>query len=263
MSTNKLKTIGITGGICSGKSTMMNYLRELITEHETLQTKQQSSSSEANTHSNVPLIHFHIIPTDELGWKAYEVDTPCYHQVIEAFGSLVKEKLGEDPSLLVDAQTRQINRRVLGRIVFKDQQLMKKLTDIVWPEIRRLIEIEMKKAEDMATENYKVVCLIEAAVLVEADWQHGIDQVWVIDVSNVNDRLERLCKRNNLTLEEAQDRVNAQLSTSEILQKLKEHNEKTNEQVESVYVDTFGKSLEQVKEIARDLFQTKVIGDWK
>lgn len=157
----------------------------------------------------------------------------------------------------------QQNMTILGRIVFKDAKLMKKLTDIVWPEIRRLIEIELKKAVSKATENYKVVCLMEAAVLVEADWQHGIDQVWIIDVSNMKDRLERLCKRNNLTPEEAQDRINAQLCTSEILQKLKEHNEKTNEQVESVYVDTYGKSLEQVKEIAIELFKTKVIQDWK
>ena len=111
----KIKTIGITGGICSGKSTIMNHLRECIAEHERLQQNQQQDSSEVDHISNaVPLIHFHIISTDELGWKAYEVDTPCYHKVIEEFGPLVKEKLGEDPSVLVDAQTRQINRRVLG-----------------------------------------------------------------------------------------------------------------------------------------------------
>jgi len=96
--TKRIKTIALTGGICSGKSTVLQHLKELIKGYE------QDRSD----------LHFHIIPTDELGWKAYDVDTECYHQVLEVFTPIVKKVIGEETSL-IDEQTGQINRRVLGR----------------------------------------------------------------------------------------------------------------------------------------------------
>ena len=142
-------------------------------------------------------------------------------------------------------------------MVFGDSQLMKQLTDIVWPEVKRLIGLEMKKAEREALENNRVICLIESAVLVEAGWQSGIDEVWVVDVSSEEQRIERLCKRNQLTVEEAKQRVRSQLGAQQVIQQLEEHNQglEQKERLKVVYIDTFGKTVQNVKDDATKLFE--------
>jgi len=142
-------------------------------------------------------------------------------------------------------------------VVFGDSQLMKQLTDIVWPEVKRLIGLEMKKAEREALENNRVICLIESAVLVEAGWQSGIDEVWVVDVSSEEQRIERLCKRNQLTVEEAKQRVRSQLGAQQVIQQLEEHNQglEQKERLKVVYIDTFGKTVQNVKDDATKLFE--------
>lgn len=134
---------------------------------------------------------------------------------------------------------------------------MKQLTDIVWPEVKRLIGLEMKKAEREALENNRVICLIESAVLVEAGWQSGIDEVWVVDVSSEEQRIERLCKRNQLTVEEAKQRVRSQLGAQQVIQQLEEHNQglEQKERLKVVYIDTFGKTVQNVKDDATKLFE--------
>ena len=49
------------------------------------------------------------------------VDSVAYKKIVEVFGEKV-----------VVPGDRSIDRKVLGSIVFKDKQEMKKLTDIVW-----------------------------------------------------------------------------------------------------------------------------------
>ncbi|EFC36111.1 predicted protein [Naegleria gruberi] len=101
----RLKSVGLTG-ICSGKSTVVSYLGELIKEYEQLHSQSPSEHHK---------IFFHVIPTDELGWKAYSVGTECYKQVVEVFTPLVKQIVGEEASLLDEQQ--QINRRMLGNYI--------------------------------------------------------------------------------------------------------------------------------------------------
>ena len=173
----------------------------------------------------------------------------------DSFTIVWEVELGQDPTTLIDEHTRQVNRRVLGRIVFKDVSLMKLLTDIVWPEIKILINEEIKKAQiSVDNSNHCVVCLIESAVLVEAQWQHGVDQVWVVDVSDTQVRIDRLCKRNNLTLEEAKDRVNYQHSTTEVLKLLEKYSQTSTHSLETIYFDTLGKTLDEIKQITQSLF---------
>lgn len=49
------------------------------------------------------------------------MDSVAYKKIVEVFGEKV-----------VVPGDRSIDRKVLGSIVFKDKQEMKKLTDIVW-----------------------------------------------------------------------------------------------------------------------------------
>ena len=102
-------TIGLTGGIGSGKSEVAGILREL----------------------GAP-----VIDADLVGHETYRRGEPAWDQVVETFGSGVVGQDGE------------IDRRRLGRIVFGDTGSLKRLTDIVWPRIREGLEKRITRERD-------------------------------------------------------------------------------------------------------------------
>ena len=104
-----------------------------------------------------------------------------------------------------------IDDRVLGGKVFGDPEQMKRLTDIVWPEIRRIAAEEI--AELRAREPETVIVL-EAAVLIEAEWKDLVDEVWVLATEPAI-AIKRLKDRNNLNEEQAQARLDSQLTNKE------------------------------------------------
>jgi dephospho-CoA kinase len=58
------------------------------------------------------------------------------------------------------------------------------------------------------------VVVLEAAVLIEADWTPIVDQVWLVTVPRELAR-ERIVSRNGLTPEQADARIDAQLTNEE------------------------------------------------
>ena len=139
-----------------------------------------------------------IIDADKVGHEAYAPGSGCYRDVIAAFG--------ED----IVAADGSIDRKALGAKVFADPSLRVRLQDIVWPWMRG--EMEHRFAE-LRDEGVPVVVL-EAAVLLEADWVPLVDQVWVVIVAPENAR-GRIVERNGLTPEQADQRIAAQLSNDE------------------------------------------------
>lgn len=164
--------IGLTGGIASGKSTVAKYLEQLGA---------------------------HVIDADKLGHRAYEPDTPAFRAVVEAFGPEV-----------VDADGR-IDRKALGAKVFGRPDRMKQLTDIVWPEIRRLAEAELATVD---RDDPARIMVLEAAVLFEAGWQDAVDEVWVVTVPP-EVAVARACARDGLSPEDVQRRIDSQMSNDE------------------------------------------------
>ncbi len=136
-----------------------------------------------------------IIDADRLGHEAYQQGTETYRAVVEAFGP---EVVGADGD---------VDRRVLGTKVFGDPEARRRLEEIVWPGIRRLAE---ERLAELRQEGAGVVVL-EAAVLIEADWLPLVDEVWLVTASPETVR-QRLTARNGLTAEQAEARVRAQLT---------------------------------------------------
>ena len=105
-----MKTIGLTGGIGSGKSTVSNILATLGA---------------------------HIIDADSVGHEIYLPGKAAWKQVTEAFG---QEIVAEDQT---------IDRKKLGAIVFSSPDVLARLNAIVHPimfeEIRQ--RIQAKRAE--------------------------------------------------------------------------------------------------------------------
>lgn len=124
--------------------------------------------------------------------------TDCYTNLIGTFG----EKI-----LAVDGE---IDRRVLGSIVFQDKEKMVQLQSIVWPEIRRILS---ERIETYRTEG-KTCVVLEAAVMIEAGWTDLVSSVWVIFV-DPKIAVTRLMKRNNMSEHDAKLRLASQLSNDD------------------------------------------------
>jgi phosphopantetheine adenylyltransferase/dephospho-CoA kinase len=171
-----MKVICLTGGIASGKSTASKFLEEKGAA---------------------------IIDADKLGHRVYETGTQGFLKVVEAFGDVI---IGDD---------NHIDRKALGAKVFGDPDGLKKLTDIVWPEIRRLAEMEI---ESLGILNPDGVVVLEAAVLFEAGWDDIGDEVWVAVVDQ-EIAISRAMERDGLERDAVEKRIQAQLSNEERISK--------------------------------------------
>ncbi len=98
-------TIGLTGGIATGKSTVAKVLHRKGVA---------------------------VINSDELTHQAMVPGEPGYDRVITEFGSKVLSPDGK------------VNRRLLGEIVFKDRAARKKMEGIIHPIVIRGIRQELK-----------------------------------------------------------------------------------------------------------------------
>lgn len=139
-----------------------------------------------------------VIDADKVGHEAYAPGSGCYEAVIDAFGREIV------------AQDGQIDRKVLGGKVFGNPDERKRLEGIVWPWMR---ETMRGRFNALRKEGVPVVVL-EAAVLIEADWIPLVDQVWLVTVEPAIARA-RIVARNGLTEEQADQRISAQLSNEE------------------------------------------------
>ena len=141
----------------------------------------------------------YIIDADKLGHTAYLAGSGAFDQVVAAFGTDIVADDGE------------IDRRKLGGKVFGNEAALRQLTDIVWPSIRAMAEKDIADAQRSAPER---IVVLEAAVLIEADWLDLADQIWVTVVKPAV-AIERACARDNLSEDAVRTRLDAQLSNDE------------------------------------------------
>ena len=102
--------------------------------------------------------------------------------------------------------------------MFGNPDGLKKLTDIVWPAIMRMAEIEIANAK---AKDPRRAVVLEAAVLIEAEWLGLVDQVWVT-VVEPGIAIERASARDGVDATAVQARIDAQLSNEERIAKAHE-----------------------------------------
>lgn len=142
---------------------------------------------------------FKIIDADSIGKSVLNIES-VKNKIIRTFG---REILNEDGS---------INRRELGRIVFSSKENLNKLNRITLPILTKLIK---KKIKELKRKKVKYA-ILDAAILIEANWHKFVDEVWVV-YTDSKTQLERLIKRENYSVEEAKNRIDAQLKIEEKL----------------------------------------------
>ena len=141
----------------------------------------------------------YVIDADKLGHRAYESGSQAFDEVVEAFGSDI---VGDDG---------EVDRRTLGSKVFGNDAALKKLTDIAWPAIKRLANQEISNVRNRGKHD---VLVLEAAVLVEAEWMDIVDEVWVVTVDR-KVAIQRAMERDGFSQEDVEKRIDAQTSDFE------------------------------------------------
>ena len=102
-----MKTIGLTGGIATGKSTVARILREAL---------------------DVP-----VIDADQVAREIVAPGQPALAEIVTRFGQSV---------LLADGQ---LNRRALGAVVMADPEARQALDGITHPRIREAIQRQLRQ----------------------------------------------------------------------------------------------------------------------
>jgi len=132
-----------------------------------------------------------------------------------------------------------IDRGKLGKIVFANQTLLKKLNEITHPEILKLIKKEINLARNK-TYNQEKILIIDAALIYEAKMDRLMDKIIVVYI-NEDEQVKRLAKRNNLSKEDALQRIKSQMPVKEKI-KMADHVidnssslDKTKKQVEKIW----------------------------
>ena len=138
-------TIGLTGGIGSGKSVVAGLLSQLGAS---------------------------IIDADRLGHEAYAPDSEAWRAVVAAFGA----------DILTD--DREIDRRKLGAIVFGDPEELARLNGIMHPLMARMVD-ECKArlaAQGQAVAVVEAAVLFEAGwdSLVDEVWTTDAPEAAVV-----------------------------------------------------------------------------------
>jgi dephospho-CoA kinase len=192
--------VGLTGGIVVGKSTVASMFRDLGAK---------------------------IIDADKLGHSVILPNKPVWKKIVKIFG---KDILQNDLT---------IDREKLGKIVFANQALLKKLNEITHPEITKIIKKEINLARN-ATNNQGKVLIVDAALIYEAKIDRFMDKIIVVYIDE-DEQIKRLIKRNNLSKEEALQRIKSQIPMKEKVKMtdyvIDNSNslDKTREQVEKIW----------------------------
>jgi dephospho-CoA kinase len=140
-----------------------------------------------------------VIDADQVGHQIYLPEMPAWQELVATFGDVI---LNPD---------RTINRPALGKIVFADPEALRTLNRIVHPKMfDRMAElIAAQRAQGSMP-----AIVIEAAVLIEANWTPLVDYVWVVVASEAV-VIERLAQQRHLSADQVRARLAAQLSTDD------------------------------------------------
>ena len=268
----KTFVLGIAGQIASGKSARCQHLFTLA--------KSRASA--------VPkFIDPHVINADKVAHEIYAPGTAAYLKIIEKFGESVLKRpsggSGDSNDLLLpvlpmplkdllemarrnhgslenceeadELDLPEIDRKVLGKIVFAEPSKLQLLNTIVWPSMdeRLLQTIEEKTSKSALLGNRIALIILEAAVMIESGFFKHCDDIWLFSCDPAV-AIQRLKERDGLSEEAARARLGAQRSVAERLEFLQGSGFSGGTRV---FDTTHCNDLEQgLKEV------TKAFGEW-
>ena len=173
---NKCKTIGLTGGIASGKTSVKNILLSK---------------------------GYRVIDADLIARQVVEKYKPSYYEVIKYFGDQVLD------------ENKNIDRLKLAHIIFNDSKKRKELESILYPYIfaeilRQIMDLCKDKPQVIFID---IPLLFENIRSIE---ESGIsfEEIWLV-YCDMKTQIQRLTTRDNISKEKALLRINAQMDIEE------------------------------------------------
>jgi dephospho-CoA kinase len=140
-------------------------------------------------------------------YKLPILDADIYARDAVAIGSpilnAIAQRYGDDILL----SNGELNRQKLGEIVFKNQIERLWIESLIHPYVRA------KFNQEIANTPAETLVLV-IPLLFEAGITDVVTEIWVVSCTE-SQQLERLMQRNNLTLEQAQARINSQMPLAE------------------------------------------------
>ena len=135
---------------------------------------------------------------DLVGHEVYRPHTEAWKEIVNAFGEEALTNSGA------------VDRKKLSAIVFSDPIALSQLNAITHPRIYQEIE---ERIQTLRSEGTRVV-VVEAALLVEANWLPLVNEVWVIRTPE-SQVVERLKRYKNLDDEAIRSRIRSQMHDDE------------------------------------------------
>lgn len=154
--------IGLTGGIACGKSTVSGILAALGAS---------------------------VLDADRIGHEVLKKGQAAYGDVVGAFGRQILDEAGE------------VDRKILGPIVFSDPQKLKRLNSLTHPHIINNIVKQISTKDG--------IMILDAALLYEAGLDKLCDEVWIVQAEK-EQQIARIRKRDGIGPEEALRRIESQ-----------------------------------------------------
>ena len=143
-----------------------------------------------------------VVDADVIAKEAVSKGSAALHQIVQTFGEEVLLPNGE------------LDRQQLGAIIFSDEEKRKKLNAIVHPEVRK----EMLEQRDEGVSNNETFVVLDIPLLFESKLEGLVDRIIVV-YTTPELQLSRLMNRNDLSEEEALNRIHSQQPLEEKCQK--------------------------------------------
>jgi dephospho-CoA kinase len=139
-----------------------------------------------------------VIDADKVGHEAFKPATPAWNDVVAAFGKEVIAENGE------------VDRKKLGAIVFGSPEALQKLNRIMHSRMREMVREQIEEYRRQGVD----VVVLEAPVLIEANWTPLVDEVWVT-LASESEVVRRLKEKRGLEEEQILARIHSQISSEE------------------------------------------------
>ena len=145
----------------------------------------------------------------ELGCVVFDADKVA-HAVMEPGASAYLDVVKEFGDGILSADGK-IDRGKLGPIVFADAERRRRLNEIVHP---RVIEEQNRLLAEAEARHPDGIAVIDAALMIESGGYKRFDKLIVVYCDRET-QVARLMGRNQITREDAERRISAQMSSEE------------------------------------------------
>jgi len=168
-----------------------------------------------------------VIDADKISHSLLRPETKVYKRIVKIFGKGILRRNGA------------VNRRELGRIVFSNKTLLKKLNGIMHPEIIRLIKKKLSEIK-------KGIIVLDAPLIIEVGQSGLVDKLVVVKTKMVK-QINRIRNNTTFTKNEIVKRIKSQIPLKKKLR------------LADFVIDndgTFEETKKQVRQIRRMLWKS-------